>query len=64
MRLKEKIERVLNVDNDKIFEIATHTYVYFLNGSLFPKLREYHQFHIYQNVPRTQSLPMWISVPL
>ena len=33
MRQKDKLERVLNVDNDKNFEIATHTYVSFLNES-------------------------------
>ena len=55
MQQKEKLEKVLNVDIGKIF-LNYHTYscIFFLNDSLFPRLQEYNQFHIY-NVPSTKN---------
>ena len=53
MQQKEKLERVLNVGNDKIFVIVIHMSVSFLNDSLFPILQKYNQFDIYNNVPST-----------
>ena len=61
MQQKEKLE---SVDNDKILELL-HIFLYlFLNDSLFPRLQEYNQFHIYDNVPSPKNFPMWIFVPL
>ena len=60
MRQKEKLERVLNVDNDNFFKLS-HIFLYLcLNDSLFPRLQEYNQFHIYDNVPSTKNFSMWI----
>ena len=53
MQQKEKLE---SVDNDKILELS-HIF-------LFPRLQEYNQFHIYDNVPSPKNFPMWIFVPL
>ena len=54
MQQKEKLERVLNIDNDKIVKLSklSHVCLYlFLKDSLFPKLQEYNQFYICDNVP-------------
>ena len=37
---------------------SSHIYLYlFLNDSLFPKLQEYNQFHICDNVSSAQNFP-------
>ena len=36
----------------------------FLNDSLFGKLYEYNEFHIYDNVPGAEHFPMRAFVPL
>ena len=64
MQQKEKFECVLNVDNDKIFKLSQIFLYLFLNDSLFPRLQEYNQFHIYDNVTSTKNVPMWIFAAL
>ena len=60
MQQNKKLEKVLNVGNNKIF---TCLYL-FLHDGLFPKFKEYNQFHIYDNVPSTKNFSMWIFSPL
>ena len=55
MQQNERLERVLNVDNDEIFLKLSHVCLYlFLNDILFPKFQEYNKFHIYDNVSSTK----------
>ena len=47
----------------KIFKLSHLCLYLFLNDSLFSKLQEYHQFHIYDNVPSAKNFPMQIFEP-
>ena len=53
MQQKEKLEGVLNIDNAK-FKKLSQICLSLLNDSLFAKIQEYNQFHIWDNVPSTK----------
>ena len=58
MQQKEKLERVLIVDNDKNF-LNYHTYLFiYLHDNLFLGLQECNKFHVYDNVPSMKKFLM------